>query len=172
MVKVLRYVKPSSYKKTAYTNKQSAARNNQKEKHNLKSSDIRVDLTDSVISDEQNPAAEAIFEKIILDSDTTDLENPDINLSDNISLTNWERMPYVVLDVPIKKIQSIESAKKMAKVVHQNWLLAFTCLPYEPLLDALADTYAHRDSGILHSNQLSSFSLSYEDSDSNEISRF
>ena len=63
MVKVLRYVKPSTYKKTAYTNKQSAARNNQKEKHNLKSSDIRVDLTDSIISDEQNPAAEAIFEK-------------------------------------------------------------------------------------------------------------
>ena len=91
-----------------------------------------------------------------LDSDTTDLENHDINLSHKISLTKWERTPYVVLDVPIKKIQLIESAKKMAKVVHRNWLLSFTCLQYEPLLYALADTSAPRDSGILHSNQFSS----------------
>ena len=102
----------------------------------------------------------------------TDLENHDINLSDNIPLKNWEGTPYVMLDVPIKNIQLIESAKKMVNVVHHNCLLSFTCVSYEPLLDALVDTSAPRDSGTPHSNQLSSYSPTYTDSDSSEISRF
>ena len=89
-VKVLRSCNPLKEEvKTATTCQQTTDTTDQTEEHAFKLSDIGVDLTDSIISEEQQEKAEAVFEKWqsvfsrgTLDLGHTDLIRHEIKLSD------------------------------------------------------------------------------------------
>ena len=89
-VKVLRSCNPLSEEDNAATTCQQTANTTEKSKaDNFKLSDIGVDLTDSIISEEQQDMAEAVFEKWQsvfsrgpLDLGRTDLIRHEIKLSD------------------------------------------------------------------------------------------
>ena len=53
---------------------------------------------------------------------------------------DWEEMPYIVTEIPIKDIPVYkvrqEDGKNPTKTLHRNQILPFTCLPSEPLLVA------------------------------------
>ena len=53
---------------------------------------------------------------------------------------DWEEMPYIVTEIPIKDIPVYkvrqEDGKGRTKTMHRNQILPFTCLPSEPLLVA------------------------------------
>ena len=53
---------------------------------------------------------------------------------------DWEEMPYIVTEIPIKDIPVYkvrqEDGKGRTKTLHRNQILPFTCLPSEPLLVA------------------------------------
>ena len=74
-----------------------------------------------------------------------------LGLKDKVKIADdWEEMPYIVTEIPIKDIPVYkvrqEDGKGRTKTLHRNQILPFTCLPSEPLLVApLASNRGHRN---------------------------
>ena len=63
---------------------------------------------------------------------------------------DWEDMPYIVSEIPIKDIPVYkvcqEDGKGRIKTLHRNQILPFTCLPSDPFLVApQASDWRHRN---------------------------